>query len=59
MTRDQLDEYVWRLLTGMYAGNLRPPAVHGAIMAAADQYAEGAAHRAALETALSRRGEAA
>jgi hypothetical protein len=55
VTRDQLDALVWRLVTGMYAGDLKPPQVHGAIMHAADLHAAGAAHRAALETALSDR----
>lgn len=54
MTLDQLDSLVWRLITGMYAGNLKPPAVAEAILDAAEKYAEGKAHQAALETALSK-----
>lgn len=52
MTRDDLDAAVWRLITGLYAGDLRPPAVHAAVMDAADEYAAGASRRASLETAL-------
>ena len=55
MTRDQLDALVWRLVTGMYAGQIPPPQVAGAILEAADRYAAGLANRAALETALSER----
>lgn len=53
MTRDDLDREAWRVVRGLYAGEIAPPAAHAALMDAAVRYADGLAHHAALDTALS------